>query len=169
MIRYREEDRQDRPGIRAVNRMAFGGSAEIHLVDRLWAAGDVIVSLVAADDGRVVGHIVFSRLPIESPRGTIRGAALAPMAVHPDYQGQRIGSKLVELGIDICGERDIEAIVVVGHEDYYPRFGFSSITAERLAAPFSGPSFMALELVPGILAVDGARVRYPAAFQLTEQ
>jgi putative acetyltransferase len=166
MIEVRDERPLDRPGVRAVNRMAFGGSDEIHLIDRLWKSGDVILSLVAVDRQRVVGHILFSHLPIESAGRTIRAAALAPIAVAPDRQHQRIGSRLVTDGLDACRDRGIEAVVVLGHADFYIRFGFSAITAERLQAPFSGPNFMATELVPGALAIDTGTARYPAAFGL---
>ncbi|MCP4328509.1 MAG: N-acetyltransferase [Alphaproteobacteria bacterium] len=166
MVAYREEEARDRPGIRAANWLAFGGGDEVLLIDRLWADGLVIVSLVAVDGHQVVGHILFSRLAIETAHRTVRAAALAPLAVLPERQRERIGSALVERGIEACREDGIEAIVVVGHEDFYPRFGFSAITAERLRAPFSGPAFMALELVSGALAVDSGTVRYPPAFRL---
>ncbi len=166
MIEIREERLTDRPGVRAVNRLAFGRSDEIHLIDRLWADGEVIASLVAADGHEVVGHILFSHLAVETDLRTIAAAALAPMAVRPDRQRQRIGSRLVEAGIESCRRRDIEAIIVVGHADFYPRFAFSAITAERLRAPFSGPAFMAMELKPAVLTVKSATVRYPPAFGL---
>ena len=166
MIEVREEGPLDRPGVRAVNRMAFGGSDEIHLIDRLWKSGNVIASLVAVDRHQVVGHILFSGLPIETAERTIRGVALAPLAVRPDRQRQRIGSRLVTDGLDACRGQGIEAVIVLGHADFYIRFGFSAITAERLQAPFSGPDFMATELVPGVLAIDTGTVRYPAAFGL---
>ena len=164
MIDVRREGPLDRPGVRAVNRMAFGGSDEIHLIDRLWKSGEVILSLVALDRRRVVGHVLFSHLPIETAARTIRGAALAPMAVAPDRQRRRIGSRLVTEGLDACRRQGIEAVVVLGHADFYIRFGFSAITAERLRAPFSGADFMATELVSGALAVATGTVRYPAAF-----
>jgi len=168
MIEVRQEGPLDRPGVRAVNRMAFGGVDEIQLINRLWKSGEVILSLVALDRRRVVGHILFSRLPIETAGRTIRGAALAPIAVAPDHQHQRIGSRLVADGLDACRDRGIEAVIVLGHADFYIRFGFSAITAERLQAPFSGPNFMATELVAGALAIDTGTVRYPAAFGLDE-
>jgi putative acetyltransferase len=168
MVHYREEGLYDRPGIRALLCLTFHGTDEIRLVDRLWADGEVIASLVAVDDPEVVGHVLLSRLPIETKRRTIRGASLAPLAVRPDRQRQRIGSRLVEKAIDVCRAGDVEAIVVLGHPEFYPRFGFSAITAERLRAPFSGPSFMALELAPAVLTLEPGTVRYPSAFGLTE-
>ena len=166
MIEIREERPLDRPGLRAVNRMAFGGIDEIKLIDGLSKSGEVIASLVAVDRHQVVGHIMFSHLPIEAAQRRIRGAALAPLAVRPDRQRQRIGSQLVTDGLDICRRQGIEAVVVLGQADFYIRFGFSAITAERLRAPFSGPNFLAIELVSGVLAIDTGTVRYPAAFGL---
>ena len=166
MIEIRQEGPLDRPGVRAVNQLAFGGSDEIHLIDRLWKSAEVIVSLVAIERHQVVGHILFSHLPIETTERRIRGAALAPVAVRPDRQHQRIGSRLVTDGLNLCRNQGIEAVIVLGQAEFYIRFGFSAITAERLRAPFSGPNFLAVELVPGVLAIDNADVRYAAAFGL---
>jgi putative acetyltransferase len=164
-----EETAADHPGIREVNRLAFEGDEEALLVDRLRAQGLVVASLVAVDDDRVIGHILFSRLPIDTPDGAIDAVALAPMAVRPEAQRRGIGSLLVRRGIEVCRQRGEAIVIVVGHPDYYPRFGFSAQLARRLSGPFSGDVFMALELTPGALdGVTGA-VRYPEAFGLGEQ
>lgn len=149
----------DAAAIRDVVAAAFGQPDEAELVDRLRADGDVLVELVAEHDGAVVGHILFSRLGI----GAIEGAALAPLAVAPDHQRTGVGVALTRAGIERCRELGVPAIVVLGHADYYPRFGFSPALAAPLEAPFSGPSFMAMELVPGALG-DGGRLRYAPAF-----
>jgi putative acetyltransferase len=159
----RSEVELDFPRIREVNSRAFGRDDEADLVDRLRADGDVIKSLVALQMGKVVGHILFSKLPIERGDRIIAAAALAPMAVDPDHQGQGIGSLLVMRGIDSMRRRDIAAIVVVGEPGYYERFGFRAALAAAIEAPYSGESFMALELEEGVLAAGG-RARYPAAF-----
>jgi putative acetyltransferase len=165
----REELPSDRTAVREVNRLAFAGDEEADLVDRLRRGRDIIVSLVAVDGRDLVGHILFSELPIETGERTIRGAALAPLAVRPDRQRQGIGSALVRKGLAICRQRGVQAVVVLGHADYYPRFGFSPAKARRLRAPFSGDAFMALEITPGVLAVAAARVRYPSAFGLNDR
>ena len=166
-MRLREEAPADYDAIREVNRLAFGGEDEARLVDQLREDGEVIASLVAVDEEQVVGHILFSELPIETDRGVRRGTALAPMAVRPGRQRGGIGSALVRRGLELCRERGVEIVVVVGHPEYYPRFGFSAELAKRLKAPFSGEAFMALELAPGALAegVTGT-VRYAKAFAL---
>ena len=162
----REEVPSDAAAIAALNRAAFGGGYEADLIARLRADRLVIASLVAQVRAKIVGHILFSMLPTEVDGRTIRAAALAPMAVQPELQNQGIGSKLVEEGLKAARARRIEAVVVLGHPAYYPRFGFSADLARRLAAPFSGETFMALELVPGALDGSMGSVSYPAAFGL---
>ena len=133
------------------------------MVDRLRDDGELVASLVAERAGCVVGHVLFSALPIAAAAGVIAGTALAPVAVLPSCQRQGIGSALIRAGLRRCAELGNEAVVVLGHPTYYPRFGFSAALAERLDAPFAGPAFMALELARGILD-HGGTVSYPAAF-----
>ncbi len=153
----------DHAAIRAVLRHAFAGREEADLVEQLRADGDVLIELVAANDTAVQGHILYSTMAIEQNRETISGAALAPVAVLPAFQRRGIGCALIRAGNTRCAALGVEAIIVLGHGDYYPRFGFSARLAESLQAPFSGPTFMALELKPGVLS-DGGRVRYAKAF-----
>lgn len=143
--------------------MAFGGALEGGLVDALRAGGHIVTSLVAVEHGTVVGHALFSTLPIERADGPLAGAALAPVAVRPERQREGIGSALIRRGIAICRERGCAAVVVLGHPDYYPRFGFSAALGERLTSPYAGPAFMALELVGGALGRGGV-VRYAPPF-----
>lgn len=161
----REERLEDLDAIRAVNEAAFGGADEAHLVKALRQQGYVVTSLVAVDhDDSVVGHILFSRLPIEGEHGTHDGAALAPMAVHPARQRQGIGQALVKAGLQRCRAKGVEAVVVLGHPDYYPRFGFSTEAARLLEAPYQGEAFMALNLRDAAASVVGV-ARYPAPFE----
>lgn len=159
----RAEAPADVPAIREVHTQAFGQADEAQLVDRLREDGDFVASLVAERDRVIVGHVLFSRLRIVAPDREVAAAALAPVAVRPLFQRQGLGSTLIRAGLKRCRELGIKAVVVLGHPAYYPRFGFSAALAECLAAPYSGPAFMALELAPKCLA-GGGTVHYPAAF-----
>ena len=162
----REETPQDHEAIREVNRLAFDGDAEVRLIDRLRADGDVVLSLVAQIDGEVVGHILFSKLESKTTGRGIKAVALAPMAVSPEFQERGIGTAMIERGLALCRERGYTVVVVLGHPDYYPRFGFSREKAQALESPYSelGEAYMALELVPGALDGVSGTVRYAAAF-----
>jgi putative acetyltransferase len=126
MVKIRPERPDDIAAIQAVNRQAFGQADEAVLVDALRDGGFAVASLVAEDAGRIVGHILFSRLPVAAGGRIVEGAALAPMAVMPDRQREGIGSALVRAGLVACRAAGIAAVVVLGHPDYYPRFGFSA-------------------------------------------
>ena len=162
----REETPEDHDGSRRVNRLAFGGEGEAMLVDRLRADGLVITSLVAVEGAQVVGHILFSELPVETETGILCAAALAPMAVLPEWQKRGVGTALVRRGLEVCRERGKTVVIVLGRPGYYPRFGFSAELARSLRGPFPGDSWMALELTPGALAGVSGTVRYPEAFGL---
>jgi putative acetyltransferase len=121
LIEIREERPDDAPAIREVNKRAFRQDQEGNIVDALRTNGAVSLSLVAAVNGRIVGHIMYSPITVG---GVITGAALGPMAVVPEYQRQGIGSKLVEAGNEKLQDDDCPFIIVLGHRNYYPRFGF---------------------------------------------
>lgn len=159
----RDAEPRDYAAIRALLRHAFPGDDEADLVEQLRADGHVLAELVAASDIAIHGHILYSPLAIEREGATLRAAALAPVAVLPAFQNQGIGGDLIRAGTAHCAALGLEAIIVLGHADYYPRFGFSARAAESLQAPFSGPHFMALELTPGALEAGG-KVRYAKAF-----
>lgn len=150
----------DYAAIREVVTAAFEQPDEADLVERLRSDGDSLVELVAEADGEVVGHILFSPMGSEP---AARVAALAPVAVKPAIQNQGVGLALNRAGLEACGGAGVDLVIVLGHAAYYPRFGFSAELARRLDAPFSGPSFMALELTPGVLDTPRT-VRYAPAF-----
>ena len=168
-VEIRPETTKDQESIRRVNRQAFGGDDEANLVNALRDGGFVEISLVAAMDGKIVGHILFSRVNIITNVGTADALSLAPMAVLPSHQRQGVGSKLVEAGLDACRDRGHKIVVVLGHPDFYPRFGFSAELAQRLESPFGGDeAWMALELVPGALSDVEGRVEYSPPFNAFE-
>lgn len=153
----------DHGGIHEVVSAAFGQADEADLVDRLRADGDVVVELVAeSEDGDLLGHILFSRLATDN---ALRFAALAPVSVEPVHQLGGIGGKLINAGLDACRAAGIDAVVVLGHPDYYPRFGFRAEAAEAITAPFSGKAFMALALGRDALSTP-VRVTYARGFGL---
>jgi putative acetyltransferase len=169
-IKIRTESPADQTPLRAVHRHAFGREDEGELVDALRAGGYSRASLVAERGERIVGHILFSDLPIETAEGIVSALALAPLAVLPEFQNQGIGSALIRRGLDFCRDEGRRIVVVLGHPRYYARFGFSSQQASRLDSPFSGKEeFMAAELAPGALEGVTGRVHYPPPFQLDEQ
>lgn len=159
----RDATPSDYPAIRAIVRHAFGQADEANLVEQLRADGDALVELVAGDGIALTGHILYSPLAIERENETLAAAALAPVSVLPAFQHNGIGKALIEAGNKRCAALGLSAIIVLGHRDYYPKFGFSMRAAEPLQAPFSGPAFMALELKPDALKAGG-RVRYAKAF-----
>jgi putative acetyltransferase len=152
--------------IRSIHEAAFGGLEEADLVDQLRTGGDVLISLVAELEGRIVGHVLFSRMWIETAGGLVSAVALAPVAVLPDQQRQGIGGRLIRFGLDLLRERGERIVIVVGHPDYYPQFGFSREKAWALESPFPVEAFMALELSADALDGVRGRVVYPAAFGL---
>lgn len=162
----RERTQADDSAIRHLNDMAFGGTDESSLIEELRDAGLVAVELVAVDP-LMDGHILFSVLDVTVGGTPVRALALAPMSVRPDRQRRGIGSALVRAGLQQARDRGWQVVIVVGHPEYYPRFGFSASVARSLSAPFSGNTFMALELEPGALQGGKGRVVYPAPFGVT--
>ena len=148
-----------------VNRQAFGQDDEARLVDQLREGCYFRVSLIAEQAGGIVGHILFSDLPIITNTGRVSSLALAPMAVLPEYQRLGIGSALIRRGLELCRELGHRIVVVLGHPRFYPRFGFSTKLTTHLNSPFTGTeSFMALELSSGALEGVMGRVAYSPPF-----
>jgi len=160
----RAEQAGDFGDVRAVNERAFERRDEANLVEALRADAVRIASLVAIEAGRLVGHVMVSRVWIDAASGAVAIASLAPVAVLPEYQRKGIGSALIARGIDECQSAGWPAMIVVGHVDYYPRFGFSAAAVAHLESPYSGPHFMGRDLQPGALAKLRGRVRYPDIF-----
>lgn len=160
----RERQAVDDDAIRRVNDAAFGGTHESKLIEDLRTGGLAAIELVAVEQAAIVGHILFSTLSVTFRDRSAKGLALAPMAVQPGRQRQGIGSALVRTGLDVARDLAWQAVIVLGHPDFYPRFGFSAELARPLKAPFSGKSFMALELEAGALGGSNGLVVYPPAF-----
>jgi putative acetyltransferase len=124
MIYIRLETPRDISRVHDINEKAFGQSLEADLVDRLRRSCPDALSLVAEEDGLILGHIMFTPVVINDRERKIRGMGLAPMAVQPVRQRQGIGSKLVVEGLEILRDRGCPYVIVLGHPEYYPKFGF---------------------------------------------
>lgn len=167
MITIRPEQPNDIPAVRAINEAAFGQPTEGAIVDSLRTACPDTVSLVAVNDGQVVGHIFFSPVFASGERGTVQGMGLAPMAVLPERQRQGIGTLLVRAGIQILRERSCPFIIVLGHPEYYPRFGFHPASQYGLSCQWDGvpdEAFMVLILDEEAMAGVSGTARYREEF-----
>lgn len=166
MFVVRHERPEDRAAVWQVNALAFGRPNEAHLVDRLREGPQPTISLVAVQDGRLVGHIFFSPVSVESDGGTFPGLGLAPMAVLPEYQRRGIGSELVRQGLQACAQGGHPVVVVLGHPAFYPRFGFLPASRKGLHCEYAVPdeAFMVAELSPGALQGRTGIVKYLPEF-----
>ena len=168
MVLILPEKEELHSAIHEVNTLAFVQENEARLVEniRKSCSFNAQLSLAAVTEGRVVGHILFSPITIETIKRSLPALTLAPMAVHPEFQNQGIGSKRVREGLERCRNLGHQIVVVVGHPEYYPRFGFTPARVKGLEAPFPVPDeeFMVFELVS--VALDGVSgmIVYPAPF-----
>ncbi len=182
---------RDQSRIHSLHEAAFGRPDEANLVDELRTEGVVLLSLVAERGADIVGHILFTRMwidtiggrpehclarrnsarPKKRPKEKIPAAALAPVAVLPEFQRRGIGTNLISRGLDLLrhglfSDKAERIVIVLGEPAYYSRFGFTAEKALPLESPFPPDAFMALELSPAALKGVCGRVRYPAAFGL---
>lgn len=165
-ISIRPERPKDYSAIRRVNTEAFGTPAEGDLVENLRESGIPLISLVAESEGTVVGHILFTPVRLENDQGPLSIAGLGPMAVSKAQQRKGIGSALVKAGLKACRRAGYVAVVVVGHPEYYGRFGFTPAVRHGLTSDYPVPDnvFMIRELKEGSLANRRGRVKYHPAF-----
>jgi len=150
VVLIRSEESPDVEATREVNEAAFPADAEARLVDALRGAGVLLLSLVAEEDGRVVGHIAFSPVTVrlEEGRGETVGAGLAPVAVRPEAQRRSIGSMLVREGLARLAAAGHGFAVVLGPPGYYLRFGFAPAAGYGMHWEHPAPdeAFLALAL-----------------------
>ena len=166
-ISVRQERPEDVPAIRDVNEQAFGRVDEADIVDALRKRGAVSISLVAIQEDQVVGHILFSPVTIKSEHSSFEAIALGPMAVLPSHQRQGIGSQLVRAGLEQCKKLGQSIAIVLGHPEFYPRFGFkpSRPFGIRWENDVSPEVFMVAELSEGALNGRSGVVVYQPEFR----
>jgi len=123
-ISIRPEREEDHEGVFRVVAAAFGQEDEARAVEALRKLAFPQVSLVADTGTEIMGHVMFSPVTIGSGSEFSRAMGLAPLAVAPVYQNRGIGSQLARAGLAACRDLNEPVVVVLGHRDYYPRFGF---------------------------------------------
>jgi putative acetyltransferase len=160
----RSETAADRDAIRRVNELAFPGREEADLVDALRGSGAWLpeLSLVAEDDSGIVGHVLFSVVALDSGPDLL---SLGPMAVLPDRQRAGIGTMLVRRGLELAKGTNYPLVVVLGHPEFYPRFGFVPARPQGIETLYEAPdeAWMVLQL-PGYERQVRGTVCYPPAW-----
>lgn len=161
----RPERPSDRDAVWQLNKAAFERADEADLVDRLRDRAADYLALVAIDDDTIVGHIAFSRVTLDPPRPDLSAAGLAPMAVAPGRQRKGTGAALVLEGLAECRRRGVHAVFVLGHPDYYPRFGFEPAAPLGIDNEYGAPpeAFMVQLLLAGCLDGIAGTARYDPA------
>lgn len=168
-IMIRIENKNDYKTIIQINDLAFNQPNEGLMISALRKNKKFIpeLSLVAEIESKVVGHILFFPLNIVSKENSFEVLSLAPMAVHPEYQRKGIGKKLVIEGLKKSKEFGFKAVVVLGHPEYYPKFGFERASKWKIKPPIEDvpdEASMAIELIEGFLADKAGVVEFPAEY-----
>jgi len=166
MIRIRSELPEDIEAIYSLNQEAFEGTAEANLVNSLRSSNAMTLSLVAIKNNEIVGHIAFSPVTIESDQTTVNAVGLGPMAVSPGFQRSGIGSQLVEEGLNRIRSAGHDLVIVLGHPEYYPRFGFVPAKKYGIRWEHDAPeeAFMVKELREGALKEVRGTVKFRPEF-----
>ena len=162
----RLEQPEDGAAIRQVVTAAFGQAAEADLVDKLRAHGKAVVSLLAEIEGQIAGHILFSEVTVETNPRNRKLIGLAPLAVIPARQRSGISAQLTRAGLAACRAAGYDGAIVLGHPEYYPRFGFVPASRFGITSEYDvgDEVFMVLELTEGALADCRGLARYQPEF-----
>ncbi len=167
-IQIRPEHKNDISAISMINDMAFGQENEGNLVVKLRKNRNFIkdLSLVACMGNEIIGHILFTKISIKNDTEEFESLALAPMSVIPEFQDLGIGSQLIQKGLLKATKLGYKSVIVIGHENYYPKFKFTPANQFQITCPFEIPdaNFMAIELQKGSLVNISGCVEYPKEF-----
>lgn len=166
MLIIRDECTEDFPTVFEINSLAFDTDAEARLVNLMRRKARPVVSLVAERDDQILGHIMFTPVQIDGEAAGGRTMGLGPIAVHPDAQGQGIGARLVQAGLDACRALRTELVFVVGDPEYYHKFGFkpAADSGFHYKDEKFDNVFSVLELTKGAASGLSGEVLYHPAF-----
>jgi len=167
--KVRVEKPADYSKVKEVNDLAFGREGESNLIAAIRKSPSFVpaLSLVAATEKEeILGHILFSIIYIKTELKSVESLALGPLAVKPKLQGIGIGSTLITEGLKRCRSLGFEHVILLGHSDYYPKFGFVPAINKGIHAPFEVPpeTFMVYELKKNSLENIEGIVQYPEPF-----
>lgn len=165
MIEIRQEESKDRDAVRHLNVIAFDNGPEAVLVDKLRASCKEYLSFVAVEDGSVIGHILFTPATVDECSAV--GMGLAPMSVLPSQRRKGIGSRLVRYGLEFLRNAGCPFVIVLGHPEYYPRFGFELASKYQLRSQWEGVpdnAFMIVVFDSDVLPKTGGIARYRDEF-----
>ena len=169
IIEIRQARPEDSTALGRVHLVAFGGPVEAKLVQLISERKKALITLVAVSDGRVVGHILFSRVTIANSPDIFNAVGLAPVAVLPEFQRKGIGSALIREGLERCKQAGYHAVVLIGDPAYYSRFGFVRAADFGLQNEYGvHDEFMALPLHDGALDGISGMVKYLPEFREAE-
>jgi len=162
----RAEKKTDINHIWQINAEAFETKEEADLVNTLRDSGVPSISLVYEQNNELLGHILFTKVELVGDTSGLKLAGLAPMAVSPKFQNSGIGSSLIKAGIQQCINDGYDAIIVLGHPDYYPKFGFVPSVKYGIKTEYDVPEnvFMVLEIKENVLKGKQGTIKYHEAF-----
>jgi len=161
----RPEELKDQHAVFAVIQSAFETPAEANLVDILRRDAHPILSLVAEQNEVIIGHVMFSPVSLTG-HTDLKIMGLGPVAVDPEHQRLGIGTALIKTGLEKCNKLGYGAVIVLGHQSYYPRFGFVPSVNYGISSEYDVPPevFMVMELQPGYLNDASGIIQYHPAF-----